>query len=264
MAFNLDKDRVTKREKPFDLSKAESAPGLGIGQSLGAIEGSPAGEGSVKKSYWLPVILVVIALMSGWWLLNRRERTATVAGPSSDIAGSENAVSQEVRSGQPPESAKTSTAAAERTTGESEIARSEVSTASSAGEGSRAGSVSSESSQGAVLTTGLDSEPVAGFGAGSAVPAVDDRRFEEVVAYLSQNPGATLAVQGYASSEGDEAFNQRLSQERADRYKQLIEKAGIAGRRVNAVGRGIANPVATNNTEEGRRQNRRVEVALQK
>lgn len=289
MAFNLEKDKVTKRDKPFDLSKSGSAPSRASDQSTRTVEASPATAGNAKKSYWLPVILVLIAVMSlGWWLLKRREGTpGTGEGTSTEIAASENATSQEVPSGQTPESAQSSTAspetseqtdaakdaagsaltAGEGTTSESEIAGREVPPASSAGEGSTAGSAPSESSRGTALTTiaSLNREPVAGFGAGSAEPAdVDDRRLKEVVAYLSQNPGATLAVEGYASSEGDEAFNQRLSQERADRYKRLMEKAGIAGGRVNAVGMGIANPIATNDTEEGRRKNRRVEVTLRK
>lgn len=289
MAFNLEKDKVAKRDKQFDLSKSGSAPSRASDQSPKAVEASPTAEGNAKKSYWLPVILVLIGVMSvGWWLLKRREGAPeTGEGTSIEIAGSENATSQEVPSGQTPESAQSSTAspetseqpdaardaggsalttAGEGTTSESEIARRESSPTSSAGQGSTAGSEPSESSRGTALTTAsLNREPVAGFGAGSAVPAaVDDRRFKEVVAYLSQNPGATLAVEGYASSEGDEAFNQRLSQERADRYKRLMEKAGIAGGRVNAVGMGIANPIATNDTEEGRRKNRRVEVTLRR
>ena len=69
---------------------------------------------------------------------------------------------------------------------------------------------------------------------------------------------------GYASSDGDEAFNRRLSQKRADAVIQyLAENYSIPLRRfVVPMGYGEKNPVADNSTSAGRKENRRVEVRI--
>ncbi|TWR26789.1 OmpA family protein [Mucilaginibacter achroorhodeus] len=77
---------------------------------------------------------------------------------------------------------------------------------------------------------------------------------------LAKDPSVKITVLGYASSEGSLQINQRISQERADAFKNMLIRRGVAEGRVTAKGRGVENPIASNGTEEGRRKNRRVEV----
>ncbi len=71
---------------------------------------------------------------------------------------------------------------------------------------------------------------------------------------------SSISLAGYASAEGTEAYNQTLSKDRANAVKQYLVNAGVAAAKVTANGYGEANPVASNATEEGRIQNRRVEI----
>ena len=72
--------------------------------------------------------------------------------------------------------------------------------------------------------------------------------------------GAAVTLDGYASSEGSASYNVTLSQDRANAVKQYLVNAGVAASSISANGYGEANPVANNSTEEGRVQNRRVEI----
>ena len=68
-----------------------------------------------------------------------------------------------------------------------------------------------------------------------------------------------VTVEGHTDSQGSDAYNQKLSQSRADSVKTaLITKYGIGADRVNAIGYGEAQPIADNMTAAGREQNRRV------
>lgn len=80
---------------------------------------------------------------------------------------------------------------------------------------------------------------------------------------LYQYPDADLTLEGYTDSSGSAAYNQRLSEQRADGVKQvLINRFGIDAARITAVGKGEESPIADNNTADGKRKNRRVEVIL--
>ena len=74
-----------------------------------------------------------------------------------------------------------------------------------------------------------------------------------------------ISVEGHASKESaaQEAHNQRLSERRANTVADALERNGIASNQVSTRGLGTRSPVATNDTEEGRRQNRRVEVIIE-
>jgi OOP family OmpA-OmpF porin len=71
---------------------------------------------------------------------------------------------------------------------------------------------------------------------------------------------STVTLDGYASAEGSEAYNMNLSTDRANAVKQYLVNAGVSASSITATGYGEANPVASNDTEEGRVQNRRVEI----
>jgi OOP family OmpA-OmpF porin len=71
--------------------------------------------------------------------------------------------------------------------------------------------------------------------------------------------GSKVTLNGYASSEGTAAYNMKLSKDRANSVKTYLVNAGVNSSQVVAKGNGEANPIASNDTEEGRIQNRRVE-----
>jgi outer membrane protein OmpA-like peptidoglycan-associated protein len=103
----------------------------------------------------------------------------------------------------------------------------------------------------------------ASFKAGSVRPRGSIRNIVNTIRQKQKKGSALkISVFGYASSEGNIAFNQSISQARADAYKKLLIVNGIDKGLVNAVGKGIDNPVATNDTEAGRQKNRRVEVSF--
>ncbi|MBL1410544.1 OmpA family protein [Sphingobacterium faecale] len=71
---------------------------------------------------------------------------------------------------------------------------------------------------------------------------------------------SSVTLDGYASSEGSESYNVNLSKDRANAVKQYLVNAGVSASSITANGYGEANPIASNATESGRVQNRRVEI----
>lgn len=82
----------------------------------------------------------------------------------------------------------------------------------------------------------------------------------EIVSLLKANPNLKLSVEGHTDSQGQKQFNQALSQKRAESVKKYLVKKGIAQTRLSAKGWGDTKPVESNQTEEGRAKNRRVEL----
>jgi len=80
---------------------------------------------------------------------------------------------------------------------------------------------------------------------------------------LKENPGVRVQVAGYTDSTGADAYNQGLSERRANAVLGYLSSHGVDSSRLTAVGFGQANPVADNKTADGRAQNRRVELNIQ-
>ncbi|WP_404365621.1 OmpA family protein [Sphingomonas sp. MMS24-J45] len=80
--------------------------------------------------------------------------------------------------------------------------------------------------------------------------------------YLRSEPGVRVAINGYTDSRGTDAHNQALSERRADAVRSAFDQMGVTRARFSVVGHGEADPVASNATPGGMRQNRRVEVTL--
>lgn len=78
-------------------------------------------------------------------------------------------------------------------------------------------------------------------------------------------PNRRVTVEGHASRESAaaEAYNQRLSERRAATVADSLERNGISGKNISSQGLGTRAPVASNDTESGRSQNRRVEVIIE-
>jgi len=103
------------------------------------------------------------------------------------------------------------------------------------------------------------------FDTGKAdVKPESDATLKEIAKLLQAHSDLKLYVAGHTDSVGGLASNMDLSKRRADAVaKQLTEKYGIAGERLHAEGVGPLAPVASNDTEEGRARNRRVELVKQ-
>ncbi|MEJ0034564.1 MAG: OmpA family protein [Gammaproteobacteria bacterium] len=83
---------------------------------------------------------------------------------------------------------------------------------------------------------------------------------DRVAAFLKGNDGTKVIVEGHTDSRGSEEYNQQLSERRAQSVADALAFRGIDRGRVEAVGRGKALPVASNETAAGQQQNRRVEL----
>ncbi|HEX3035613.1 MAG TPA: OmpA family protein [Thermodesulfobacteriota bacterium] len=79
---------------------------------------------------------------------------------------------------------------------------------------------------------------------------------------MMRNPDLKVAVVGHTDSTGDFKYNIKLSEQRADAIVNQLVEDGVAANRLAGVGVGPLSPVATNDTVEGRAQNRRVELVL--
>jgi outer membrane protein OmpA-like peptidoglycan-associated protein len=92
---------------------------------------------------------------------------------------------------------------------------------------------------------------------------------DEAARILQENPAVRVSVEGHTDSIGSEAYNQRLSERRANAVKRYLVAHGVAADRLEAVGKGESQPVAPNRTPdgkdnpEGRAMNRRVELKVQ-
>ncbi len=79
---------------------------------------------------------------------------------------------------------------------------------------------------------------------------------------LRRNPALRLEIGGHTDSRGGAAYNQKLSEQRARAVARYLNKLGVANTRLKAVGYGMRAPIASNDTEEGRQQNRRTELKV--
>ncbi|MBK8443144.1 MAG: OmpA family protein [Sphingobacteriales bacterium] len=80
--------------------------------------------------------------------------------------------------------------------------------------------------------------------------------------YLSQKPNETAKVTGHTDNVGVAAANLKLGQERADFVKAYMSTLGIPAEKITATSKGITQPIAPNDTPEGRQKNRRVEINI--
>jgi outer membrane protein OmpA-like peptidoglycan-associated protein len=126
------------------------------------------------------------------------------------------------------------------------------------------------------LTLRYHREPGQGRGAGASQRVVLDGvlfetakatikgesfpRLDRVVEYMMHRSSARIRVAGHTDNLGNPKKNQTLSEARAKSVRDYLMARGIDGSRIEAVGYGDQQPVASNDTEEGRQQNRRIEA----
>jgi len=82
----------------------------------------------------------------------------------------------------------------------------------------------------------------------------------ELVSILENNPDIRVRLEGYTDNVGNESSNEMLSQKRAESVQDYLVSEGIDASRIKTIGMGESNPIATNETEQGRAQNRRVDI----
>jgi outer membrane protein OmpA-like peptidoglycan-associated protein len=75
-------------------------------------------------------------------------------------------------------------------------------------------------------------------------------------------PDTTIRVEGFTDSVGSAAYNQRLSERRANSVERYLESMGVRNSRIDAIGYGESQPKASNSTASGRQLNRRVEIHI--
>jgi general secretion pathway protein A len=83
---------------------------------------------------------------------------------------------------------------------------------------------------------------------------------DRIAVAIIENPDINISIKGYTDSTGELSYNMSISNFRANIIKSYLVGKGIRSSRITAVGLGPENPIASNDTAEGRRQNRRVEL----
>ncbi len=86
---------------------------------------------------------------------------------------------------------------------------------------------------------------------------------DNAVHVLEINPKMKVELRGHTDSVGSDAYNKTLSEKRAKAVMDYLVSKGISAGRLSAVGKGETDPIATNDTPEGRAQNRRVELHIE-
>jgi outer membrane protein OmpA-like peptidoglycan-associated protein len=115
------------------------------------------------------------------------------------------------------------------------------------------------------LVAALNDSVISFASGGAEVPASMTDFLQKAAADLKQLPkGHVVEIAGYTDSTGDEAFNVGLSQRRAEAVREALVKFGADPDMLIAKGYGSADPIASNDTPEGRRRNRRIEYHIVK
>ncbi len=106
-------------------------------------------------------------------------------------------------------------------------------------------------------------ETMVNFGFDSAVlTSTTKGNLDKLAEVLKNNPDTNISIYGHTDSKGSDAYNLTLSEKRANAVVDYLTSLGISRNRMTAKGLGESEPIATNETEEGRAKNRRVEFAI--
>jgi outer membrane protein OmpA-like peptidoglycan-associated protein len=89
-----------------------------------------------------------------------------------------------------------------------------------------------------------------------------EQALNELADFMNAHPGVTIRITGHTDNIGSDRANQILSDGRANAVRDELIKRGITAERIEAEGKGESEPVADNDTEEGRAKNRRVEFTI--
>jgi outer membrane protein OmpA-like peptidoglycan-associated protein len=234
MAFDLNKnDGAKAAPSKFDLSKGE-------------IE-KPAG----RSRGWLIGLFGILVVGGGIWYYASGKTDPAAKASAANVSSDTSVIA-------PP------TAAKEKVSGMDTIAVAEVKSLATK-EGS-VGKTSLNIAHGELSPKTLKALnhtiPVTFVQGSSSFASTNKTLIKRIIAYLIKNPTASIHIDGYASSDGPIAINQKISQARADAFKNYLNSLNIESSRIIATGKGIENPIASNKTASGRKRNRRVEITL--
>lgn len=107
----------------------------------------------------------------------------------------------------------------------------------------------------------LDSEMLFDVGSAKIKPAFQ-RSLGKLGRVITKYERSKVRVVGHADNQGKREYNQKLSEERAQSVAESLNNNGVPKNRMSVEGRGETQPRASNDTEAGRRSNRRVEISL--
>jgi len=254
MAFNLNKNDGTglgpstpnKTTSKFDLSKKED---------LEPIVTEPAPQSKT----WIVGLLGILIIGGGiWYFTSRPASEGSTAATSTETALADTSAKVV------PVASTTEEAAASTDTALATSSANQNVATTQANKDNTTKPASAKTAQSDAVVAKLNNTAPASFGEGSAkFKRIDKSLVRRIISYLTKNPEASIYVNGYASSDGPLAINQSVSQARADAFKTYLVSKNITESRVVAAGKGIENPIASNDTDAGRKKNRRVEVSFQ-
>ncbi len=235
MAFNLNKnDEAKKGSSGFNLSKQP----VQVAEPAQSVPSSTTRTSSSKT--WIIGLVALIIVGAGVWYYSSSRESTNI---NPNLASGSEAITP---------------ANAEVVDSTVKISQSTVASTENKAEVSQ-----NESSAKTATIATLDRKIPVSFARGSsAFISMDQSLVKRLVVYLKDNPEASIQVNGYASSEGSLEINQVISQSRADAFKQFLISKSIAAERINAIGKGIENPIASNENNLGRKKNRRIEVTF--
>jgi OOP family OmpA-OmpF porin len=96
----------------------------------------------------------------------------------------------------------------------------------------------------------------------SALKAASQASIERIAAVLTQYPQHQIVVEGHTDATGSDELNLQLSRDRASSVRSALVAGGVDASKISAEGYGESRPVASNDSAEGRQQNRRVEIVI--
>ncbi|MFN8298388.1 MAG: OmpA family protein [Chitinophagales bacterium] len=264
MAFDLNKSGSDK--KRFDLTKSD---GTTAKFDLSKGQGSPTIK-TIRKSksiVWIGAFLVVGMLAFVAWYFTSHTPSANTRNETVAQTSSPTESNGKLGNVDTTKSLKAITTNAEANTPITANSNSmdPSATSSSAANSKNSTAPNGPTSNQTVLNpTSLNNKiPVTFEYASASFNSVDDKLVSDLITYLSSNPSARVTINGYASSDGLLSKNLAIAQQRADSFKNYLVSKGIAAEKIIAVGKGIEKPIASNETEEGRKKNRRVETVFQ-
>lgn len=97
---------------------------------------------------------------------------------------------------------------------------------------------------------------------GSELAPESHAELNSIAAILVAHPQASVNIVGHTDSSGSEAYNQKISEDRANSVSKYLQEQGVKEEQINASGEGESNPIATNKTAQGRSENRRVDIDI--
>ena len=254
MAFDLNKNDgsvpVSSGKNPvtskFDLSKS-------------VVVGEAVTEHTPKSKTWLIGLVGILVVGAGIWYYSSHSKTANPDGTAlTEVVTSDSGAKVTDISNAKIKGAAVSTDTADKT-----ASVKPANTGTPTAKNAVATPLKTVTVINDVAKASLNNKIPVTFNRGaSSFKSVNQSLVKQIVSYLNKNPAVSIHVNGYASSDGSLEINQTISQARADVFKKYLMAEAVADNRIIAVRKGIEDPIASNDTNAGRKKNRRVEVTL--